>query len=144
MNSLILPLLAIAAGCAITLQAQFMGLMDQTLGSKASIVITYAGGGLVAALFALGSGGIQLKTPHHLPWYVFTAGLLGLVVVGTTGYVIPRMGAARGFTVIIAAQFLLAALIDQLGLFNAPLRPLALPQILGILVMLSGVWLVVR
>ncbi|MGB0564355.1 MAG: DMT family transporter [Spirulinaceae cyanobacterium] len=147
MNPFILPLLAIIAGCAVTLQAQFMGLMDKTLGSQESIVITYVSGGLLAGLFALavlGRGGFNFKAVPSLPWYVFTTGALGLVIVGAIGYVVPRLGTARGFTLILASQFLLAAVIDQWGLFNAPLRPLATPQIIGLIVMLSGVWLVVR
>jgi transporter family-2 protein len=45
---------------------------------------------------------------------------------------------------IVASQFLLAALIDHLGLLGALPRPLDLSRVLGLVVMLGGVWLVVR
>jgi len=143
-NQFLLPLVALVSGFAITLQAQFMGLMDKTLGTKESVVITYASGGLIAGLLALATGGLNLKAPHSVPWYAYTTGILGLVIVGTVGIVVPRLGAARGLTLILASQFILAALIDQFGLFAGTPRPLDLPKILGLAVMLAGAWLVIR
>jgi transporter family-2 protein len=144
MNQAILPLLALVSGFAVTLQAQFMGLLDKTLGTKESVVITYASGGVIAILIAAATGGLNLRLAGSVPWYAYTTGLLGLVIVGTIGYVVPRMGAARGLTLILASQFLLAALIDHFGLFAAVPRPLDPSRLLGLAVMLLGVWLVVR
>jgi transporter family-2 protein len=45
--------LAIIGGVAVTLQGQFMGLMDQGLGTRESVFITYASGGLLACLAML-------------------------------------------------------------------------------------------
>jgi transporter family-2 protein len=144
MAKLLLPLLAVVSGFAVTLQAQFMGLIDKTLGTRESVVITYASGGAIAALFAFSSGGLNFKGSEGLPWYAYTTGVLGLVIVGTIGYVVPRLGAARGLTLILASQFLLAALIDQFGLFAATPRPLDMPKVIGLVLMLGGAWLVVR
>lgn len=144
MTQLLLPALALVSGFAITLQAQFMGLLDKALGTKESIVITYGSGGVIAILSAVVIGRLNLRPMGTLPWYAYTTGILGLVIVGTIGYVVPRMGAARGLTLILASQFLLAALIDQFGLFAAVPRPLDLSRLLGLAVMLAGVWLVVR
>jgi transporter family-2 protein len=144
MGPFLLPLLAVISGFAITLQGQFMGLLDKSLGTKESVFITYASGGVIVVLYVLGTRGLNLKPQGGLPWYAFTSGVLGLIIVGTISYVIPRMGTARGFTLILASQFLLAALIDQFGLFAAVPRPLDLTKILGLAVMLVGVWLVVR
>jgi transporter family-2 protein len=121
-----------------------MGLLDRSLGTKESVFITYASGGLVAVLVVLGTRGLNLQPQLPLPWYAFTTGILGLIIVATIGYVVPRMGAARGFTLILASQFLLAALIDHFGLFAAVPRPLDLGKVLGLAAMLGGVWLVVR
>jgi bacterial/archaeal transporter family-2 protein len=56
----------------------------------------------------------------------------------------PRLGVAGGLTLILASQFLLAALIDQFGLFGATPRLLDMPKAIGLVLMLGGVWLVVR
>ncbi len=144
MELILLPILAAISGFAVTLQGQFMGLMDIGLGTRESVVITYVSGGILAALLAFLPGRLNLKADVALPWYAFTSGILGLVIVGTIGYVVPRLGAARGFTLIIAAQFLLAALIDHFGLFGATQRTLDLSKVFGLAIMLGGVWLVVR
>ncbi|HSB89922.1 MAG TPA: DMT family transporter [Anaerolineales bacterium] len=144
MRVLVVPLLAIVSGLAITLQGQFMGLMDRALGTKESAFITYVSGGLLAAALALILGISRLSTTAGLPWYAYTSGALGLVIVATVGFVIPRLGAAKGFTLILASQFLLAALIDHFGLFGAAVRPLTASRVVGLGTLLASVWLVVR
>ena len=47
-NYVTLITVAALGGIAVSLQGQLMGLMDQRLGTKASVFITYASGGLVA------------------------------------------------------------------------------------------------
>jgi transporter family-2 protein len=88
--------------------------------------------------------GGNLKNWQSVPWYAYSAGLLGLIIVGSIGYVVPRLGVAKGFTLIIASQFLIAALIDHFGFFGATVRPMELTRLLGLCSMLLGVWLVVR
>lgn len=144
MGSFLLPILAVISGFAISLQGQFMGLLDRALGTRESVFITYASGGAVVTLFVLIARNLDFKAATGVPWYAFTTGLLGLIIVGTIGFVIPRLGAAKGFTLILASQFLLAALIDHFGLFGAVPRPLDLSKAIGLAVMLGGVWLVVR
>lgn len=144
MGSLLLPVLAIVSGFAITLQGQFMGLLDRALGTKESVFITYAGGGALATLLVLIVGLSSLRPTTGLPWYAYTSGLLGLIIVGSIGFVVPRLGAAKGFTLILASQFLLAALIDHFGWFGAVERPITLSRAAGLATVLAGVWLVVR
>ena len=74
MSTAALIFLALISGLAVTLQGQFMGLMDRALGTKESIFITYAGGGLIIALLMLATGGGNLKNWQGVPWYVFSAG----------------------------------------------------------------------
>ena len=144
MSALFLIGIAVMAGVAVALQAQFMGLLDRSLGTLTSVFITYAGGGLVITLMLAALRGGNLRNWQNVPWYAYGAGLLGLIIVGSIGYVVPRLGVAKGFTVIIASQFLIASLIDHFGFFGAIVRPMETTRLLGICFMLLGVWLVVR
>lgn len=144
MNSVFLVGLALLSGLAITLQGQFMGMMDRALGTRESMFITYGSGGLLALLLIAASRGGHFGAWRAVPWYALTAGVLGLIIVGTIGYVVPRLGVARAFTLIVASQFLLAAAIDHYGLFGAHLRPIDPARGLGLAVIFAGVWLVVR
>jgi transporter family-2 protein len=141
MTTVLLIAVAVIGGMAITLQGQFMGLMDQNIGTKESVFITYVGGALVICMVMLASRSGNLRLWREVPWYVLTAGAMGLVVVGAIGYVVPRLGLSAGFTLIVASQFVLAALIDHFGLLGASLRPLDGTRILGLFVLIFGVWL---
>lgn len=136
--------IAIVGGMAITLQGQLMGLMDKGIGTVESVFVTYAGGGLVAALLILGIRGGNLGAWHHVPWYTLCSGLLGLLIVGAIGYSIPRLGLSKAFTIMIAAQFAVAAAIDHFGWIGAPVRPLNVSRLTGMAVLVLGVWLVTK
>lgn len=144
MSTAFLIFIAFVAGLAVTLQGQFMGLMDRVLGTKESIFITYASGGLLITVLMLATGGGNLKNWQGVPWFAFGAGILGLIIVGSIGYVIPRLGVAKGFTLIVATQFVIASLIDHYGFFGAAVRPMDITRALGLGLMLIGVWMVVR
>jgi transporter family-2 protein len=143
-NLAILVILAIVGGVAVTLQGQFMGLMDRGIGTRESVFITYASGGMLVALFMLLAGGGNLRAWQGVPWYALTAGVLGLVIVGTIGYTVPRLGLATAFTIIVAAQFIVAALLDHFGWLGAAVRPLGWSQMAGIGLLIVGVWLMTR
>jgi len=141
-----IPLIIIAAigGIAITLQAQFMGIMDKSIGTLESMFITYASGGLLISLAMLVNRGGNLSAWGSVPWYALSAGVLGLVIVGTIGYSTPRLGLVTAFTILVASQFIVGALLDHFGILGADLRPLNLTRIAGIGVMLLGVWLIIH
>jgi len=141
-----IPLIIIAAigGIAITLQAQFMGIMDKSIGTLESMFITYASGGLLISLAMLVNRGGNLSAWGSVPWYALSAGVLGLIIVGTIGYSTPRLGLVTAFTILVASQFIVGALLDHFGILGADLRPLNLTRIAGIGVMLLGVWLIIH
>jgi transporter family-2 protein len=145
MGSLVsLIIIAAIGGVAVTLQAQFMGLMDRGIGSLESVFITYGSGGVLIGMVMLLNRGGNLSAWRGLPWYSLTAGLLGLIIVGTIGYSTPRLGLVVTLTILVASQFIVGALLDHFGILGAVWRPLDLPRLAGIGVMLLGVWLVVR
>lgn len=142
----LLPLIVIAAigGIAITLQAQFMGVMDKHIGTLESMFITYGSGGFLIGLAMLVTKGGNVSAWKEVPWYVLSAGLLGLIIVGTIGYSTQRLGLVTALTILVASQFITGALLDHFGLFGANLQPLNLTRLAGIGTMLLGVWLVMR
>ncbi len=144
MDILFLILLALIGGIAVTLQGQFMGLMDTAIGTRESVFITYAGGGLVITLVMLFLRGGNLRAAASAPWFALTAGLLGLVIVGTIGFTVPRLGLTSALTLVVAGQFLASALIDHFGWFGAAPQSVNVTRLLGLGVIVVGVWLVTR
>jgi transporter family-2 protein len=145
MNNLTaLVIIAAIGGAVVALQAQFIGLLDQRVGTLESVFITYVGGGLFILLVMLAFGGGNLNAWRNAPWYTFTAGLTGLVIIGALSYTVPRLGLVPAFTIFVAAQFIIGALFDHYGLLGAAVRPLDLSRLLGVTVLLAGVWLIIR
>ena len=142
-NTVMLVLIAAAGGIAVAIQGQFMGLMDKGMGTKESVLITYGLGAVVMFFYVLLSpGSLNFKALSHLPWYVLTSGLLGLVIVSAISYSIPRLGLATAFTIVIAAQFILTALMEQFGWFGAETQAIHWVRVLGFVSIIGGVWLV--
>jgi transporter family-2 protein len=139
-----LVFLAVVGGMAGTLQAHFMGLMDRNLGTLESVFITYGLGGLIIGLVMLLLRGGNLGGWPDVPWYAFSAGVLGLVVVGILGFTAPRIGLVSVLTLFVASQFIVGAGMDHLGLFGAEVRTLDISRVSGMGVILVGVWLVFR
>jgi transporter family-2 protein len=143
-NVLWLLSVAVLGGVAIALQAQMMGLLDRDLGTLESVCITYGGGGLLIGLVMLAKRGGNLSAWQSVPWYALLSGAVGLVIVGAIGYCVPRLGLVASFTVLIAAQFFAAALLDHFGILGAVQRPLEPVRLVGLMVVLVGVWMVIR
>ncbi len=141
---LFLILLAAIGGIAGTLQAHFMGVLDQNLGTAESMFITYGSGGLIIGLVMLFLGGGNLGNWNTVPWYTLSAGVLGLVVVGILGFTAPRLGLVPVLTLFVAFQFIVGAGLDHFGLLGAEVRSLDFSRISGVGVILFGVWLVIR
>ena len=135
---------AVMGGLAAVVQAQFNSIMNKGMGTLESVFITYGLGGVVVGLLMLAHRGGNLRAFVGLPWYVLLAGLCGLVIIGSISYTVPRLGLVTTFTVIVATQFILGSLFDHFGVLGMEIRPLTLQKISGILILLMGVWLVMR
>ena len=136
--------LATIGGIAGTLQAHFMGEMDQNIGTVESMFITYGGGALIIGIVMLFFRGGNLENWNTVPWYALSAGVLGLVVVGILGFTAPRIGLVSVLTLFVASQFIVGAGLDHFGLLGAEVRPLGLSRLSGVGAILFGVWLVIR
>lgn len=140
----LLVAIAAVAGIAVALQGQFMGVMDRRLGTATSMLITYGLGAIAALALWLARARTATGALREVPWYAWTAGLFGLVIVGGIGYAAPRLGLSRTIVVTVAAQLLAAAIIDHFGLFGATQRSFDVGRAAGFALTFGGVWLIVR
>lgn len=143
-NFTVLTIVAAVAGVAMTAQAQLMGHLDRSMGTIESVFITYGTGAIVIGLIMLAMRGGNLGEWHIAPWYAYSAGLLGLVIVGCIGYATPRLGLAVTLTIAVATQFTMAAIVHHFGLLGADQQPMDVSKLSGMAAILLGVWLMVR
>ena len=143
-NYIVILLVALLGGIAVVVQAQFTGIMDKGMGTLESVFITYGLGGAVIALIMLFYRGGNLHAWRTIPWYAMLAGLLGLVIIGSLSFAVPRLGLIVTFTILVGTQFVLGAIFDHFGVFGAEIRPFTTQKLLGTIIVLIGVWLIIR
>ena len=141
---LFLILIGLAGGIAVGLQSPLASLMSQRLGVFESVFIVHIGGAIAALIPLIIYSGGKLSQWRNVPWYALGAGIFGLVVIGAVSYLIPRVGVAASITTIVAGQLLVGTLLDHFGLLGAAERSLDPTRILGLAVVLVGVWLTVK
>lgn len=144
MNMSTLAIVTALGGVATALQAHFMGLMDKRLGTLESVFITYFSGGVLIGLIMLIQRGGNLSAGPALPWYAYSSGALGLIIVGTLSYSAPRLGLVAAFTIFVSVQFAMGALVDHFGWMGSTVRPVTGSRLCGMAVVLAGIWLIIR
>jgi len=140
---ILIILVGLAGGIAVGLQGPMASMISQRLGIFESVFIVHLGGALIALVPMLIYGS-KLAQWRSVPWYVLGAGVFGLVVIGAVSYMIPRVGVAAAVTSVVAGQLLVSAVLDHFGLLGAAVKPLDLTRILGLSVVMLGVWLTVK
>lgn len=136
--------IASLGGCAVALQGQFMGMTDRQIGTSGSIFINYISGAVIAGLIILILPGGSLKNLAQVPWYALSTGVLGLVIAGSIGYTVPRLGLSTAFTVVIASQFIVALILAHFGWFGETSRPIDLTRLAGVGGLVFSVWLITK
>jgi transporter family-2 protein len=135
---------AVLCGVAVAVQAQFTGVMQRQMGTLESTFITYFSGGVVIGLVMLLARGGSLRTATGLPWYVYGAGLLGLVIIGTLSLSVGDLGLVPALVLITVSQFVVGAVINHFGLLGAVVDPIDLGKVAGFALLGMGTYLVLR
>lgn len=136
-------LVGLAGGMAIGVQSPMSSMISQRLGMLESIFIVHAGGALVVLIPILVFGS-RLREWRSVPWYTLGAGAFGLIVISSMSYMIPRIGIAGALITLLAGQLIVGSLLDHFGWLGVTQRVLDLPRIIGLIVVMAGVWLTVK
>ena len=141
---LLIILIGLAGGVAVGLQSPMASMITQRLGTFESVFIVHIGGALIALIPLLIYGGGKLSQWRSVPWYALGAGIFGLVVIAAISYMIPRVGVAASITTVVAGQLMVGVILDHYGLLGASIRSLDVTRVVGLAVVLVGVWLTVK
>lgn len=141
---LLIILIGLAGGIAVGLQSPMASMLTQRMGIFESVFIVHVGGAVIALIPLLFYGGGKLSQWRSVPWYTLGAGIFGLVVIAAISYMIPRVGVAASIITVVAGQLLVGTILDHFGLLGAAVKPLDVTRVIGISVVLFGVWLTVR
>lgn len=137
-------LIGLAGGIAIGLQSPLASMMSQRLGVFESVFIVHMGGAMAALLPLLLYDGGKLGQWRTVPWYALLAGAFGLIVISAVSYMIPRIGVAGSIITVVSGQLLVGTILDHFGWLGAHVQPLTPIRLLGLAIVMFGVWLTVK
>ena len=141
---LIIIFIGLLGGMAVGVQAPLSSMITQRLGVMESVFIVHIGGALAALVPLIYFGGGKLGNWRSVPWYASAAGVFGLVVIFSMSYMIPRIGVATALIILLAGQLVIGTILDHFGLLGASVRPIDGTRVIGLSVVLLGVWLSVK
>jgi transporter family-2 protein len=81
--------------------------------------------------------------PSLSEWYLYLGGILGVVILATPIFLIPRIGVTSTLMGLVIGQLVLALVFDHFGFFNTPKIEINLIRVIGLIILLiAGVFLV--
>jgi len=140
-------IIAIIGGIAAGLQAPFTAIMGQKVGELGSVFITYGLGALTILAIIIGAsftGTADLSQWRQIPWWAYLAGPIGLIIIGSISYSIPRLGATNSTMLFLIGWLIFSAITDHFGWFGVEIKPYNLSRIAGSITMIIGGWLILR
>jgi transporter family-2 protein len=106
--------------------------------------ISFFVGTVALFIYAIASGSSlgNLALAKNATPVAWIGGLLGAFFVTATVTLVPRLGVAMTFSLIIAGQMIVTLVIDHFGLLGVPLKEISFARIGGILLITVGVVLI--
>lgn len=146
MFKMALPMtLAAASGICLVIQQGLNNNLRSALNSAVwSGFTSYVVGVLCMLLLA-----IALREPlpsmaaiSRLPLWAFTGGIFGAIFIGLGIVLVPKIGTATFFVLLVAGQMLGALIFDHFGLMGVPVHPISMIRLAGAALLVGGVILI--
>lgn len=146
-NTYLYLIIALAAGAMMPTQAATNSKMSVFVGSPIlAAFLSFLVGTVALFVYALLSGETisSLAAAKDAPAVAWIGGFLGAFFVASAVILVPRIGVAMTFSLIIAGQMIVTLIIDHFGLLGVPVKEVSLARIGGILLITAGVVLIRR
>lgn len=134
----------LAAGALASCQPLINARLAQKVGLVESSLISFLVGTIFLLVMTLFFGRGSLANITQASWWQLTGGLMGAFFVFTVILVVPQMGTGTVMAATIAAQLLMALLLDHFQAFGFRHIPIDLTRLVGAVLMLLGTWLIIR
>lgn len=139
--------LAFGAGISVVVQQVLNANLRTELNSAVwSGLVSYALGLLFMVTLAIvlrqpiPAGGVIAR----VSWWAWTGGLFGAVFIGISIMVAQKLGAAALIALLVTGQMIGAIALDHFGWFGLAQRPIDLPRMIGVCLLIAGVALIRR
>lgn len=130
--------LTLLAGALQSAMMSFNGLLAESLSLWGVCLVVHASGGLLLVLYIF----LFIRkriTLLGMPWYLYSAGFFGVLLVSVSSWCVGILGAAATTCLSVAGQLFISAVIDHYGLFHVPRVPFSPRRIPCFLMILAGI-----
>ena len=138
---------AFFAGTTLPLQSSINSGVSSHLGHPLyGAAVSFLGGVLISLLIMVFSpvGFPPLHRFTGINWIYFTGGIYGLIVVISVINSVPYAGVASTLSCVIAGQLVMSVFFDHFGWLGIDIIKISPHRIAGVVLLLSGVYLIQR
>lgn len=138
-------LLALLAGAMMPTQAAVNNKMAAFVDSPILAALISFFVGTIALLFYVIASGESLSnvtSAKNAPAIAWVGGILGAFFVASAVTLVPRLGVAMTFSLIIAGQMIVTLILDHFGFLGLEVKPVSWARVGGILLITGGVVLI--
>jgi transporter family-2 protein len=146
-NTYFYMLIALLAGAMMPTQAATNNKMAAFVDSPVlAALISFLVGTVALLAYTLLSGIplTNISAIKEAPAIAWAGGFLGAFFVAATVALVPRLGVAMTFSLIIAGQMLVTLVVDHYGLLGIEVKPVNWQRVAGIFLITAGVVLIRR
>ncbi|WP_018615739.1 DMT family transporter [Segetibacter koreensis] len=146
-NDIIFLALALITGALIPIQAATNAEFSKSIGNPFITGLMVFIVGLIGMILFLLISRISFPMRQQLasaPVHGYLGGIIVATYVVMITVLVPRIGVGTAIGLIVTGQIICAVTIDHFGLFNVAVRSISLTRIVGMLLMIAGVYLVMK
>ena len=139
-------LMAIISGClSASITGAYAQLSNIVGNPVQATTVAFFVATMILLLFCTCLGKTQLigkAFSRNYPWWMWTGGLCGAVIVFGNAWLVPKVGVGVFVMALLVGQLALSMLMEHYGWLGAPRKSITWVKIIGILLMLAGVALI--
>ncbi|WP_321389546.1 DMT family transporter [uncultured Desulfuromusa sp.] len=144
MSTIVLMILIAIGGFAVAVQPSINARLAEKTGFLQAATVSFAVGTLILFLLSLSSGQGSFRRIPEAEWWQLTGGLFGAFFVTMTIVGVPRIGTTAVLALTIVSQLIAGLVMDHYGLFGMRGIPIDYKRMVGIVLLLIGVFLICR
>lgn len=140
-QSLLFGLLAVLMGSLASVYLPMNSVVARLVGSPLLANIPFYVLGAITTLVLCGlTGGLaDLGKFQAVPSYLYLSGVVSAVMILSTTFLIPKLGAASFFVLLVTGQIVTAMIMSHFGLLASPQDPITLRKVIGLGLLVTGV-----
>ncbi|MGY4796043.1 DMT family transporter [Lysinibacillus fusiformis] len=140
-------IVGILAGMLLAIQIAINGQLGKVLHSASHAALVSFFVGTITLIIIVGlmdRSYTNIKEPfkHSAPWWIWIGGILGGSYVLINVFLVNQIGNGQTVVLVLFGQITGSLLVEQFGLFNSIKNRIEPLQIIGLMVMIAGVFLI--